>query len=51
VVELGGGEIEGYNFDSFLWGDVLHIHATEKDVCGIRDISAQEARREAIAHG
>ncbi len=51
VVELGGSEHEGYSWEGFFWGDTYHIHCTEKDVCGVVDITAQEARREANAHG
>jgi hypothetical protein len=43
VVELG----EGFAFEQFWWGDTLHIHCTEKDVCGIRDITEAQARAEA----
>ena len=47
VVELGGAEHEGYSWEGFFWGDVYHIHATERDICGIVDITEAEARREA----
>jgi hypothetical protein len=35
VVELGGLEIRGYLFTSFLWGSKEHIICQENDVCGI----------------
>ena len=35
IVELGGAEQGGYAFDTFYWGDILHLIATERDVCGI----------------
>lgn len=35
VVELGGKEIGGYAFQSFYWGDRVHIIATERDVAAI----------------
>lgn len=34
-VELGGGEIEGYAFEQFWWGDTLHLWCSERDVAGI----------------
>jgi hypothetical protein len=46
VVELGGAEHGGYSFESFWWGDVLHLHCREADVCGILDITAEQARKE-----
>lgn len=35
IVHLGGAEIGGYSFETFYWGDKIHLHCTEKDVCGI----------------
>ena len=35
IVNLGGYENRGYSFPSFIWGDKLHIHAHENDVCFI----------------
>jgi hypothetical protein len=35
VVELGGSEIGGYSFDSFYWGETLHLMCREEDVAGI----------------
>ena len=35
IVQLGGAEIGGYSFEQFYWGGKLHIHCTERDVCGI----------------
>lgn len=35
VIHLGGLENGGYSFESFYWGDTVHIHCTEKDVAGI----------------
>ncbi len=37
VIEVGGAENEGYSWDTFYWGDVLHFHCTERDVCGVVD--------------
>ena len=48
VIELGGAENEGYSWETFWWGDTLHLHCTEKDVAGICDITAADARRDAI---
>ena len=36
-VELGGGEIDGYAFEQFWWGDKLCLWCTERDVAGIVD--------------
>ena len=38
VVNLGGLNIGGYAFDTFYWGDVLHLICREADVAGIEDI-------------
>lgn len=35
VVELGGYQYGGYNFQQFMWGDKLHIICREADVSGI----------------
>ncbi len=35
TVYLGGMESGGYSFDTFLWGDTLMLHCTERDVAGI----------------
>lgn len=36
LVELGAAqETRGYNFQTFLWGDVVHLICTERDVAGI----------------
>lgn len=35
VVELGGQEIRGYNFQTVYVGNKLHIICREADVCGI----------------
>jgi co-chaperonin GroES (HSP10) len=35
VVHLGGLNIGGYSFESFVWGDKIHIHCREPDVCFI----------------
>jgi hypothetical protein len=35
VVELGGYEYGGYNFQTFFWGDKLHLICREADVSGI----------------
>lgn len=35
VVELGGYEYGGYAFQTFMWGDVLHVICREADVSGI----------------
>jgi hypothetical protein len=35
VVELGGIEFGGYAFQTFLWGDVVHLICREADVSGI----------------
>jgi len=37
VVELGGYEYGGYAFQTFLWGDVLHLICRELDVSGVVD--------------
>lgn len=34
-IELGGLEIDGYSFPQVLIDNVLHVIATERDVCGI----------------
>jgi hypothetical protein len=44
VVELGGYEYGGYAFQTFLWGDILHVICRELDVSGV-----VEAEAEAIA--
>jgi hypothetical protein len=33
VVHLGGLENGGYSFETFIWGDRLHLHCREPDVC------------------
>lgn len=35
VVELGGADLGGYNFQTFLWGERLHLICTERDVSGV----------------
>jgi hypothetical protein len=35
VVELGGYEYGGYNFQTFLWGDQVHLICREADVSGV----------------
>ena len=39
LVELGSipydGKLNGYHFQTFLWGDVLHLICTERDVAGV----------------
>jgi hypothetical protein len=35
VVNLGGLDIGGYSFDSFYWGDTLHLMCREADVAGV----------------
>lgn len=35
TVELGGLEIQGYAFETFYWGDVLHVICREADVAGV----------------
>lgn len=37
VVELGGLEIRGYLFTSFLWGSKEHIICQESDIAGIME--------------
>lgn len=39
IVELGGLEHGGYAFESFYWGDKIHIMAREEDVAGVLDDS------------
>ena len=52
VVELGGSEIGGYAFEQFWWGEVLHLHCQEGDVCCVReDLTADEARAQAKGVG
>ena len=47
VVELGGYEMRGYAFDSFKWGDKLHVICREADVSGVIDgMTAEQARAE-----
>ncbi len=47
VVELGGSEIGGYAFQTFYWGDVLHLWAREEDVAVLsEDMTAEQAREE-----
>lgn len=37
VVELGAAqETRGYNFQTFLWGDKMHVICTERDVAGVQ---------------
>jgi hypothetical protein len=47
VVELGGAEIGGYAFETFYWGDVMHLHCREADVAIVREMSEHQAREEA----
>lgn len=47
VVELGGAEIGGYAFETFWWGDVVHLHCREADVAVVCEMTADEARAEA----
>jgi len=35
VVELGGYGLGGYNFQTFLWGDKVHLVCREADVSGV----------------
>lgn len=35
VVELGGYDIGGYAFQTFRWGDVMHLLCREEDVSGV----------------
>lgn len=35
IVELGGYEYGGYNFQQFMWGTKIHILCREADVSGI----------------
>jgi hypothetical protein len=35
IIHLGGLENGGYAFETFIWGDRLHLHCREADVCGI----------------
>lgn len=45
VVELGGSEIGGYAFQTFFWGDKLHLWAREEDIAVIdEDLNAEAAR-------
>jgi hypothetical protein len=50
VVELGGYEYGGYAFQTFMWGDVMHVICRELDVSGVvelpdpRDDSARAAQ-------
>jgi co-chaperonin GroES (HSP10) len=37
VVELGGYEYSGYSFQTFLWGDKVHLLCREADVAGVCD--------------
>lgn len=44
TVQLGGLNYGGYNFDSFLWGDKVHLCCREADVIGIEDAPMEEGR-------
>ena len=46
VVELGGFEFGGYAFQTFYWGNTLHLWAREEDVAGIVPMTAEQAREE-----
>jgi len=35
IVHLGGLDLGGYAFEQFWWGDRIHLHCREADVCGI----------------
>jgi hypothetical protein len=35
LVELGGMDIGGYSFQTFMWGDKLHVICREADVSGV----------------
>lgn len=35
VVQLGGAGIGGYAFEQFWWGDRVHLHCREEDICAI----------------
>ena len=35
VVELGTSDGRPFSFQTFLWGNVLHLLAREEDVCGV----------------
>lgn len=37
VVELGGAEMGGYAFQTFYWGDKLHLWAREEDVAVVEE--------------
>ena len=48
VVELGGYEYRGYAFQTFMWGDKLHLICREEDIsCVNYGITAEQARAEA----
>jgi hypothetical protein len=42
IVELGGGEIGGYSFQTFYWGDRIHLIASERDVAAIHTAELAE---------
>lgn len=44
IVELGGADIGGYNFQTFRWGDVTHILCREEDVSGVYDAESEVVR-------
>lgn len=47
VVELGGYDYRGYSFQTFYWGEKLHLICREADVSGvINGLSAERARME-----
>lgn len=46
TVELGGASIGGYAFDTFYWGERLHLICREADVCGIH-VSERVGQRSA----
>ena len=37
VVHLGGAEHGGYSFEQFWWGDRIHLHCRQADICGIEE--------------
>jgi co-chaperonin GroES (HSP10) len=40
IVQLGGMQLGGYAFEQFWWGDRIHLHCREADVCGIESPDA-----------
>lgn len=50
VVELGAAqETRGYNFQTFLWGDKVHVICSERDVAGVAEPEFYRIHGDAVA--